>query len=235
MIFEYNFNKLNYLANISASKNILYMETPKVCCSTIKKYLQIIETNGDYSLLPDNVHDKVNSPLKSPSEIELPISRLFSGDEFLRFSFVRNPFTRVLSAYLDKIVQNQWERHRHLPALGFNRGANVGFREFLERIHAQPPLERDIHFMSQYDILRPDRVKYHFLGNFEKFSHDYSHLQDLISATATIRDSSINWHATNASNRIGEYYGEIETTLVRTIYINDFIYFGYSMELSDIR
>ena len=47
----------NYLYNIALKKKILYVETPKVACTQIKRMLQRLEA-GPSEILPKNIHDK---------------------------------------------------------------------------------------------------------------------------------------------------------------------------------
>lgn len=225
--FDYEPHRLNYLAHISMRLNAIYMETPKVGCSTIKRCLQAIEAEGKCPV-PDDVHDRLASPLFSPGNSGEPITVLFGSDDYFRFSFVRNPFTRALSAYLDKIAGGQWERDRRLPLLGFKPTDDVTFTEFLHRVADQPDHLRDIHWMSQFGILRPDRVKYHFIGRFERFKDDMEFLLGKINGSAKPSGKAVNWHATNASKKLKQYYGSEEIAVVRAIYANDFWHFGYS-------
>ncbi|RLA40734.1 MAG: hypothetical protein DRR06_17035, partial [Gammaproteobacteria bacterium] len=63
-------NYVNYLINWSQQLKIIYVETPKVGCTTIKQILQYAEYGFDISKVPtedhDHLHDRARSPLKSP-------------------------------------------------------------------------------------------------------------------------------------------------------------------------
>ena len=99
--FCYPPEKANYLINISKTYKYVYLETPKVACSTIKRTFQKAEVTALGGEVAKNIHDKNLSPLLSPLDIQNGLDSMFEGDEFFRFSFVRNPYSRILSAYLD--------------------------------------------------------------------------------------------------------------------------------------
>src|ERR1700722_16343751 len=99
----------------SSRYRYLYVDTPKVACSTIKYTLQCAELGQQattrtnpiparygYSSSLLDIHDRRKSPLRWPGDA-------YELQEFVRtsrfaFCFVRNPFSRTLSAYLDKIA-----------------------------------------------------------------------------------------------------------------------------------
>ncbi len=231
--FPYGRAQINYLVNCSKKHKFVYVETPKVACSTIKRVLQLIEVDGDQSRLPKNVHDRGNSPLATPFNIGVDPDRLFSGDEYFRFAFVRNPYTRILSAYLDKMVKNQWERNRLLPTLGFAPDAQITLLQFLEVIREVPHIHKDIHWTPQSYLLQRHRVDYHFIGRLENFAAGFERVIKKIKPDAdenlfTIR---ADHHKTDANEKIAEYVGPRERDLILEIFENDFVDFGYDREI----
>lgn len=225
---------LNYLIHIDDKRRIAYLETPKVACTSIKKYMQD-RYHGEVVVLENHnkVHDRSLSPLKAPRDLSnKELGRLFEGN-YRRFSFVRNPFTRVLSAYLDKIVENNWERERHLPKLGFTKGAQVSFLEFLEAVVKVPDRERDIHYASQASLLLAGQVEMDFIGAFERFDADFAAMKGELYSDK-VEDNYAGFgrhHATNASDKVKLFYGEKEITLVQQIFTVDFEIYGYSKKL----
>ena len=97
----------DYLFNISVKKGYLYVETPKVACSTIKRSLQLLEVGPEIVPPPRKIHERSCSPLLTPSQVGSLFLECAYSDNFFRFCFVRNPYTRILSCYLDK-VYNQY-------------------------------------------------------------------------------------------------------------------------------
>ena len=131
MIFNQPQSLANYLCHWSNKHSYVYVETPKVACTTIKRVLQQAEANG---LLvygtPDDVYYRKYSPLLSPCSNISAFADAMISDDYFRFCFVRNPFTRILSCYLDKMVENVFERNPVIPKLGLNPDNPPSFASF---------------------------------------------------------------------------------------------------------
>tara|TARA_A100001391_G_scaffold273_5_gene729 strand:+ start:4629 stop:5426 length:798 start_codon:yes stop_codon:yes gene_type:complete len=232
------FPRVNYLTHIDDKRRVVYVETPKVACTSIKKFMMDQYVGGSFDLSsPNKVHDRQLSPLRQLSEYSAGDGLDVWGAGYRRFSFVRNPYTRLLSGYLDKLIHNEWERERHLPMMGFEPGSYPTLLEFLERLAQKPDGERDIHFATQSSLLMIGRVEYDFLGRFEEFQ---SELQKLKVSFYDSRQEAESYedfgkhHASNASKKIRQYYGSREAELVQSIYHADFENFGYPLDLRDV-
>lgn len=223
--FRCTADRMDYLVNYSKRHGFVYVETPKVACSTVKRTLQALEVADAAQVLPDP-HDRTRSPLLRIRDDAQFIHDLLNG-RYLTFCFVRNPFTRVLAAYLDKLVNNAWERERRLPELGFAPDARPTFLEFLESIAQQPPEEMDIHWCPQSTLLSPERVPYDFVGRFENFEADF---RRVLIALGFLEPSILteNAHATASGNRVAQCIRGNERNVILQIYAEDFDRFLYS-------
>ena len=236
--FETNFKPrldlVNYLVNWSAQHKYIYVETPKVGCTTIKHFLQnaerSINSTIDYSL----VHDRRSSPLLSPRSNYSIFIAAFNHSSFYKFCFVRNPYSRLLSAYLDKFVTDERERLRLSPKLGIPVSRKPSFLDFLCAIQEQTDGDRDIHWASQEHLLSPSTVRYSFVGRFENFQQSLSLIANVLGLQhfLSLEDTR---HATNAGEKIAAYYSAREINLVQTIYERDFLSFGYGFDPHFIR
>ena len=220
----------NYICNWSRRLNIIYVECPKVACTTIKRVLQHAEVNGDLSQISKNVHDRNKSPLAKPGFDDEEFLRLIKDPQVFKFCFVRDPFSRVLSCYLDKMVDNTWERNRLAPKLELSTDPIPTFLEFLEAIKEQKDAERDIHWMTQDFMLQTGTINYNFIGRFENFRSEFTQVCDSLGISEFL-DLKATAHATNANNRLREYYGEREKHLVTQIYERDFVRFAYGWDI----
>lgn len=209
LLFDTQRGATDYLCNISNKKKIIYMSVPKVGCSTIIYSLQKAENKKFF--------------IKNIIE---EIKKIF--DEYFVFSFVRNPFTRCLSCYLEKFLYDENEKKRLLPLLGYNNDENISFSEFLFSISKIKDNERDIHFSTQSTLLSIKNVKYDFIGRFEYFSTGLKALSSIINIDFS---TSINNHATKLKNKLTEYYNPENIQLVLSIYKNDFMNFCYSTDI----
>jgi hypothetical protein len=231
-LFPLGLDHVYYLVNYSHKHAYMYVETPKVSCSTVKRVLQLLEVGWDAALVPQNVHDRTASPLPKLWQESGPLEELFRGPKFFRFSFVRNPYTRVISAYSDKIVDNAWERARLLPALGLENKPNVSLLEFLTAVRSQPNEKRDIHWMPQSTLLQTQTIRYDFIGRFETFGAGFQRVLERIAPGSWQRAKGVrvDTHRTNAKKKVAQLLGPEERDLVLEIYGDDFKQFSYSAD-----
>jgi len=230
------FPRANYLTHIDDTRRLAYIETPKVACTSIKKFMMDQYVGGSFPLENKSlVHNRTVSPLKQLSELPTDEALAIYDEGFRRFSFVRNPFSRLLSGYLDKLVNNEYERNRHLPLMGFEPGSHPTLLDFLERLAQKPDARRDIHFTTQSSLLMVGCVDYAFIGRFEGFQQDFLQMQNLlygIKHTSQSYEDFGKHHASNANEKLAQYYGPREVEMVCEIYHADFEFFGYSKDLA---
>ena len=100
--------------HISLRFRYVYAETPKAGCSSIKLFLMKNENpDGQFPYLDElteaefeHFHSRKFSPLLNVRQV-YPFRELVESGKFFRFCLVRNPFERLLSAYLDKVSGNR--------------------------------------------------------------------------------------------------------------------------------
>jgi hypothetical protein len=228
------FDTANYLCHLSNTYKYLYVATPKAACTAIKHCLQQAEMAGtlvfrDYG----EEHKPTLSPLLAPIHSPQVYFDAFGVDDWFRFTFVREPFGRALSCYLDKIVNSAGERNRLLPRLGLDPNAGIpSFADFLNAVARYPVEEHDLHWAPQSWLTQPDTVKYHFIGRLENFETDFQHVCDRLGIKM---QSQSGRHSTRADEKLAAYYGAEEIELARSIYAQDFIGFGYDSNLLTAR
>jgi hypothetical protein len=232
--FALRYSTLDYTLHLDPVRRIAYAETPKVACTSIKKYMMDQSFGGTFPL-PDKgtVHDRSKSPLSALHDLDARGQLGVFGGGWQRFTFVRNPFTRILSAYLDKLVQNDWERKRLLPGLGFSSNERPCFITFLDRIAQIPDASRDVHFMSQSALTgAKGRLEFDFIGRFEVFSSDLLAMKKYLyndDSSETYADFGMH-HASHADQWLGDYLSPEAVDRICQLYKNDFILFGYDYD-----
>jgi len=229
-LFPYETGTTNYLINISNKYQYVYFETPKVACSTIKKTLQKLEIDDSDQTLSDNVHDKKTSPLLSPMQLINPISHHLQSH--FTFSFVRNPYSRILSCYLDKIVGNQWEKNIRLPKLGYESTANLSFEDFLQAVKKFEYRDFDIHWMPQSVLLSSEKIDLDFIGKQETFDKDFSTVLAKIKGDANLKQEIIceTRHSVGANQKLMKFLNRQTIELIREIYYDDFKNYAYGFD-----
>jgi len=227
-LFDQHPDLTEYICHWSRRVGCIYVETPKVACTTIKRVLQSAELGPvGSSELPEDVHDRATSPLLSPGhDPDGFVSALTDTGGFC-FGFVRNPYGRALSCWLDKMVANEVERARLAPMLGLDPDRPPGLDAFLAAVADQPEVERDPHWATQTHLLNPHGIRYAFIGRFEHFRAEFARVCAHLGIEAHAGDLPATWHATDASAKVRSHVGEREAMLIRRIYEADFRNFGY--------
>jgi len=223
------FRKANYLCHLSNRHKYLYVATPKVACTVIKHSLQQAEMDGTLVFRQyGDEHFPTLSPLLAPLDDPKLYFAALKTDDWFRFTFVRNPFSRVLSCYLDKIVNSVLERNRLLPEIGIDPAAGIpSFSDFLKGIAGQTEDQCDIHWAPQSWLTQPQTMHYHFIGRLERFDTDF---QQVCQVLGIAPETGAARHSTDAAQKLAAFYGGEEIELVRMIYARDFTDFGYDSQ-----
>ena len=176
-------NQFNYYTNVSMKGKYVFIENPKVASTSILKCLQEWEDLEKAQNMP-NPHERHDSPIPNILDFSTKEQSIFlTSDEYFRFSFVRNPLTRVLSAYLSKI-----ERPLNPKAeiLGIIKGIKtnevedineiVDFPTFVDVICSQESMHMNSHWKTQVDQIINAKIDYSFIGKFENLAADFRYV-----------------------------------------------------------
>jgi hypothetical protein len=230
-LFGKPLNLVDYLVHWSPVRRYIFVENPKVACTSIKKVLQRDALHGEEP--QTEVHDRRASPV--PRVLDNPGAFLeaVQDPEIFRFCFVRNPFSRSLSCYLDKMVQSDWERNRLAPMLGLDPATVPSFEQFLEAVKNQPEIERDIHWATQTYLLRPNRFRYSFIGRFEMFANQFQLVCQRLGIDCEAAALGLGRrHSTGAAELLDKYVTPAARQAILEIYDADFRNFGYGIDIS---
>lgn len=223
-------NQFNAAVHYSRRFGFVYVSVPKAACSTLKLTLQRMEL-GDPEYQPKRVHDREESPLASPFDLGPGlVDELLADESVLTFTFVRNPYTRLLSAYLDKVARRSKSRGGRLRQLGFRADLPVRdlpFRRFVRRAVQQSDYEMDPHWRPQVRQLMLDRIRYDFVGRIESFDRDLERLDGLLEGRVRPCYTLRVRHATGARALLRQHYDKATRRLVRERYAEDFEALGY--------
>lgn len=228
---------VTWMMHYAPRPRLLYLVQPKVACSTIKLTLQNAQLGlvqeGSSEVMQQRIHAPTEAVLwGAPNVEELAI---YVSEARLRFCFVRNPYSRVLSAFLDKIGHEEI-RPMFLEKLGVPEGdrtRSITFADFLDLVARQAPEDMDSHWRPQtylYDRLEP-LVGFDFIGAFETFDADFR--TGLGAADPGLLDyiAVFDPHATRAASQVRMYLADSHARRrVEEIYAQDFERFGYAMD-----
>ena len=224
---------LDYHCNISVEHAYLHMENPKVASTSTLRVLQYQE-NQALAAKMDNPHARDQSPLRRLSSFDEEQQNYFlNSPDIYRFAFVRNPFGRLLSAYLSKIAKPLLPKAEILAVLNgtsvdkvADLTQSVDFPTFVDVVCSQDLLSMNPHWNNQVMQLICDRVKYNKIGKFENLAEDFT---EVCSRIFTGQPQALTQSAnkTGAINKILEYYNEGLVNKVYQKYYEDFNAFEY--------
>jgi len=218
-IYFGNPKEINNRFFVSIDKQFIFCENPKTGISTVKKTLAELIENKKINY---DVHNRKEFILKSPCFNKLKKEEF---DKFLKFTFVRNPYTRILSAYLDKMKKDTVEKQEIYKFANLDLNKKISFVEFLRILEKIKPVNINPHFRPQYINICYPLIKYDFIGRFENFNDDFEKI--LHQFFDDVKISIVDHHKTKADDRLKEYYDLEAIQLVKRIYARDFIYFDY--------
>ncbi len=106
--------------------------------------------------------------------------KIIQKSNFYKFTFVRNPFRRVVSCFTDKVKQGFYTYTENYFFLNYAPLAidNKSFQYFLKKIKKIPDSIADHHFKSQYSILfYQGQPLYDYVGKIEDFPESFEYIR----------------------------------------------------------
>lgn len=240
--------RLRYASFVDEKHKILYIETPKVASTSI--LLAFNRMHDRTVIRPFTgtlretkhemfVHSRKNAALLPLTAMSPTLQReIFSSPDWLRFAFVRNPYTRVFSHWLNKIFLCEPSAESIFALLGrtvperlTSAADSIGFDEFVRSIVARIDLAAaDQHFQTQEQLLQPDFFEYSFIGRIENLADDFARVQAHAKANGGALPGPERQNPT-LENWQG-FYDKDLAAIVAEIYAVDFMRFGYDTALN---
>ena len=241
---------------MTESESVVYRVVPKCACSTIGQIMYFSD-HGEF--FDGDIHDARQGLHKwAQEDSHKVIEENVRNKDTFSFTFVRNPYSRILSSFFDKIcgIQRNGQRYRGnlIPQLAQNYGINVEgdfdqiamFRRFLlfarDTIRFRKPMDPDIHWSSMSGHIstfivnggRYDRILW-----TEKFDDGMRQVLDNIPAKVPVdlnaipRFNESEGHGPKRAHAVGEFFDDLSRHLVYEIYKRDFQLFRYDFENPD--
>jgi hypothetical protein len=222
---------VNMHTHISLVNGYVYVEVPKAGCGTMKATLGGLEAArkgpGLVQRVQEAPHNRINAtpfvkPFQLPSEM---LEAVLTSSDYRRFTVVRDPASRVLSAYLEKIGQGLKQSEPIAESLGIP-ASKITFSQFLDVIAAQDSREQDPHWRRQADHVGWGIIDYDTAIHLEALDASWDNVAALTGVT-DLRETFYCRNSTGASARVSEYYDDAITHKVREIYSRDYKVFDY--------
>lgn len=214
--------RLAYASFVSIPHKLLYLETPKAACTTIKMLLRDLCDAPPirYLFAPDDlplhetrrdmfIHVRSNVPLPSLLDLDDRTQKeVLTSPEYFRFAIVRNPYTRVVSAWRNKVLycepgyeyiyEDVFGTSPPLDAKQF-----VSFKQFMDVITHERNLDDcNPHWRRQAALLFMPGIQYTHIGKLEKLPDTLrllkSHIGSAIATDMEGRNTSSSEAAPNA-------------------------------------
>ncbi|MES2922447.1 MAG: sulfotransferase family protein [Verrucomicrobiota bacterium] len=161
-------------------QKILYGRVPKVANSSIKETLArflTCEVDPTMRKTQDRFWRKGTS---GQARMVTKAEALKLNESYFSFSFVRNPFDRVVSCYNNKIIANA-KLSPAMQKMKLSRG--MQFDEFVKVVVATPDAKLDVHLLPQTTILTLDgKLVPKFVGRLENMKEDWDALAALMES-----------------------------------------------------
>ena len=217
---------------------LIYVAVPKAASTRIRKTLARIGGRFSRSLKPSR-RSNYRGPY-GPRNITVgSFFRLATSPDTLRFSFVRNPYARVVSCWADKFagkpliggdffvdayLATRQAIDANLP-VGADR--TLSFAELVAFAAATAKARHDIHLQAQDDILSIPGIELDLIGKVETFDADFVRVLDHLDASDEIRrEAAIAVNESHHEDWPLYYTHELADRIYRA-YERDFDRFNY--------
>jgi hypothetical protein len=206
------------IRTITIYENIraIYIAVPKTANTSIKTHLHYLNSG----VVLDNPHAE-SAPIKTlqPSDLDAAI-RCTN----LIFTFVRNPWDRLLSVWADKCGPNT-----DISLLKWGISQGITFDSFVDRVVRIPDDTADIHFQSQtYLTFSSDFLLPSFIGRFESLTDDWNRVVSLLKLDSDHRKLGLPIRRKSEHGPYRDYYSKATASAVGRRYAADVKMFGYT-------
>ncbi|MHC4950843.1 MAG: sulfotransferase family protein, partial [Planctomycetota bacterium] len=179
---------LNRKVLISSQKKFIYLRLYKCACSKITGALIEDLTSRELSHRQDIHSVKWYGQVEKTVQIDENIEAVLADPTYFKFTFVRNPYERILSAWKNKIDNPEKypdgrEGDRQRSKIN-KKGERVSFEEFVNLLYEQRDraCSFDKHWAPQHYLLLLPFIEYDFIGRIETFSRDFENVLRKINA-----------------------------------------------------
>lgn len=212
--------------HINLQRKFVYSRIPKAANSTV------IAT-----IYSDDIDRFDRDVIEATKQGDKGLASLDEGEitelqeRFFIFTFVRHPFVRFLSAYMDKIAKPGVYRRSVSRRINLRSDGDVSIDDFIGFLEDRKNLMLDAHWAPQATLLGFPLERYDLIGSVENFSSDLASLCRALKMDA--RELPYVPHATGATAGVMSL-SEEQLSRVHGIYEHDFELLGYTPQLSAV-
>ena len=209
---------------ISTTNRSVYARMRKAANSTVISSLYNAENNNIITSL-DDIQRIKDDYFTKPGELSRNDFRNLSN--YFKLTIVRNPYSRILSAYLDKIENRDKPKRKTVTKfLKKQPHDEITLNEFLDFLE-NGGLRLHAHWAPQTDFLVFPIDQYDYIGKLENLQKDLTQILTLIYR----KDCpiiSVNEHKTDSMDKTKELT-PAEKCRIYNLYMDDFKNFHYEV------
>ena len=224
---------------ISLKNRFVYVRVPKVANSSVKFSIYNNERLPGTSEIKERIiHDIHYGPVIRPGllgfDSEILNEALF-GDTFFRFTFVRNPYAKALSNFLDRYQAEDSSVRKLTDRIARRRRivepdtSDMNFSQFLQTIEKIPAKRMEIHISPQSTQLMIGLVDYHEICPFENITSEWNRIGSKLWKGFKPSFDNKSPSRTDAGQKLSTYFDLDNIRRVNRIYEQDFVNLGYKM------
>ncbi|XP_072164411.1 carbohydrate sulfotransferase 11-like [Diadema setosum] len=249
------FNRSEFLSDRSQRKrlhhifvipefNVVFCSVPKVSCTNWKRLFSVISGHiQNYGQIGDP-HRFFRQHFRRLSSLGADdIARVL--DTHTTFMFARNPYTRLLSAFMEKIEYQpggrlphqiyRWLLRNRPEIVTPNTSDLLTFDQFLT-FYTDSVMEKNEHWQDMHELCFPCHIKYDFVGRYETLKPDADYFMRFIGAPSNNEFPDPHKKPTYSSDRktLLLKYSSVSDSQLQHLSQNpglavDLMLFGYSI------
>jgi|WetSurSiteA1Bulk_404760.scaffolds.fasta_scaffold28340_1 hypothetical protein len=225
----------NRRAAIYAEKRLIYNRIKKSGNSTILLFLDEIVYGTQSSGLSYRTA-KNASVQRTVTPFDLPAGEIRRLDDYYKFTIFRNPYSRCLSMFLNKVAPGASPGYSSVA--GFGDKSAAGFEKFVTFL-ARGGINANPHFYPQTRLLFFEPKYFSQIGKLENLDLELRRVcknvnlpypDNLQASEPHHIDASAQGRITKADEKLKMYYTKELYSRVRDLYISDFEVGRYDTE-----
>ena len=210
---------------LNSEFNFIYCPVSKVACSSFREMMVLLSNDlkakqklADGSL---DVHYYALNNLGLDQYGYQRRQEIVNNQKYFKFVIVRNPWSRLVSGYFNKFVEDFWINNEPFDKsvvksvyqsqnLPLDYQKSITFRQFMEYCYRTEDMEMNPHWRPQHLFLGD--IKFDFIGRFENLQQDFEYIKqktniplDLPRRRPTVRNKNIYSNLDSKTN-CSDYY-----------------------------
>ncbi len=232
-------HRLRYSTFVNLDRRYMYYEVPKAGCTSMKTLIHTVEKLpklmpfvGSHREVRRDMFIHERSQFKQPSLLDFDDhiqEEILGSPDFFRFTIIRNPYTRLQSAWQDKIrlcaprYEGRYYAIKGALPTGRDPGSIISFAEFIGSLSADELATCDHHWRLQTAHLFYPSINFTMVGRLEQFNNAIAAFYAHIGLDS---DVPPNMNETGPATQFDETLAQ----RVHMLYKADFEAFGYETD-----